>query len=279
LPLLVWVIHIRSRVSARIRRWRNTLVNLDSTELSLQTIAGAKFFKRRDREIRTSCLIKEVLENNPKAQIKDIEAEAGVNILTSQTIRNQFLMVIQMKRMMVSRLMQTQRCQAPIQSSDHSILVLVIDFHQMGVLSEMTNGSYRGRGGPAVFGMHQINGRGQPFAPERGGRGRGRGNPRGRGRGQYVPIPVFAPPPPQTPPNRGKQKKNQNRGRGGGLGFVVSPERSIIKNWDLSTRPLLKPIKFVRATERLFEANPDELLQAHQIPPHPGNYSLYRQFT
>ncbi|PVG02341.1 hypothetical protein CPB86DRAFT_725314 [Serendipita vermifera] len=147
--------------------------------------------------------------------------------------------------------------------------VLIIDFNNMGILSAMTNNSYRGRWGR---GVHQHNGRGRPFTPDRG-RGRGRGNLRGPGRGGYVPIPVVMPPPPRTPPpNRGKRKQKQaSRGRGGGLGFIASPERPMIKNWDLATRPLLKPIKFVRAKERLFEADPDELLQAHQIPPHPDD--------
>ncbi|KAG8819399.1 hypothetical protein FRC17_010467 [Serendipita sp. 399] len=62
-----------------------------------------------------------------------------------------------------------------------------------------------------------------------------------------------------------------HRGRGGGLGFVMTTERTTVKNWNLATRPLLKPIKFVRAAQRLFEADPEELLQAHQIPPHPSD--------
>jgi hypothetical protein len=85
-------------------------------------------------------------------------------------------------------------------------------------------------------------------------------------------MPVVAIQPPVTP-RRSKAQNNFSppfRGRGGGLGFVVSPERPVIKNWDLATRPLLKPIKFVRAKERLFEADPEELLQAHKIPPHPS---------
>ncbi|KAG8818391.1 hypothetical protein FRC19_010674, partial [Serendipita sp. 401] len=68
-----------------------------------------------------------------------------------------------------------------------------------------------------------------------------------------------------------------HRGRGGGLGFIMTTttttttDRTIVRNWNLSTRPLLKPIKFVRAAERLFEADPEELLQAHEIPPHPSD--------
>ena len=153
----------------------------------------------------------------------------------------------------------------------------------MSVLSgtpSSSNRGSRGRGGARGFGAHHIipgfpNGhqRGNFTPPNRG---------RGRGRGGYTPIPVVMGPPPGTPPPRSKQQKNghQNvhplfRGRGGGLGFVLSPERPGPKNWDLATRPLLKPIKFVRAKERLFEADPEELLQAHKMPPLPS-MSRYR---
>lgn len=155
-------------------------------------------------------------------------------------------------------------------------IVLVIDFNDMSALSgtpSSSNRGSRGQGGYRGFGAHHIipgppqqNYRGQSTPPYRG---------RGRGRGGYTPIPVVIAPPPSTPP-RSKQQQNGHtkhplfRGRGGGLGFILSPERPGPKNWDLATRPLLKPIKFIRAKERLFEADPEELLQAHKIPPHPS---------
>lgn len=157
---------------------------------------------------------------------------------------------------------------------DHNA-VLVIDFNDMSVLSGISHGSNsgsRGRGGARGFGAHHIipgppqqNHRGQSIPPYGG---------RGRGRGGYTPIPVVVGPPPGTPPRAKPQQNGHHtahpifRGRGGGLGFVLSPEKPGPKNWDLSTRPLLKPIKFIRAKERLFEADPEELLQAHRIPPH-----------
>jgi hypothetical protein len=64
--------------------------------------------------------------------------------------------------------------------------------------------------------------------------------------------------------------------KGGGLGFDKGPGPNTkpVGNgggrWDPATRPLLKPVKFVRAKERLFEADPDELLQAHELKPHPS---------
>lgn len=66
------------------------------------------------------------------------------------------------------------------------------------------------------------------------------------------------------------------RSKGGGLGFgdKPGPHSKPVGNgrspWDPATNPLLQPIKFVRATERLFEADPDELLQAHELKPHPS---------
>jgi hypothetical protein len=140
----------------------------------------------------------------------------------------------------------------------------------MGILSGAPNGaahSSRGRGARGarhfIPGPMQQNHRGLYTPPHRG---------RGRGRGGYIPMPIVMRPPPFTPP---RPKPHQNghpffRGRGGGLGFVLSPERPGPKNWELSTRPLLKPIKFVRAAERLFEADPEELLQAHKMPPLPS---------
>jgi hypothetical protein len=70
------------------------------------------------------------------------------------------------------------------------------------------------------------------------------------------------------------------RRKEGGLGFDNSPDPNTkpvgngSSRWDPATRPLLKPIKFVRAKERLFEANPDELLQAHELKPHPSQCLL-----
>jgi len=147
---------------------------------------------------------------------------------------------------------------------------LVLNFNDMGILSGHPNGNAQGsRGGGARGGYHVIPGpsqhnhRGQFAPPNRG---------RGRGRGAYTPIPVIMGPPPATPP---RVKAHQGghpffRGRGGGLGFILSPERPGPKNWDLATRPLLKPIKFVRAKERLFEADSEELLKAHKMPPLPS---------
>ena len=64
------------------------------------------------------------------------------------------------------------------------------------------------------------------------------------------------------------------RSKGGGLGFDNSPGPNSKPigsgRWDPATRPFLKPIKFVRAKERLFEADPDELIQAHELKPHPS---------
>jgi hypothetical protein len=151
---------------------------------------------------------------------------------------------------------------------------MVLDFNNMGALSGLTTGHSnqsrgRGRGG--------FNVNAPEFKPQfqRGAPPAFRG--RGRGRGGYVPLPAVVVPAPVTP-KRGKQQNGPSssfRGRGGGLGFVASPERPVVKSWDLATRPLLKPIKFVRAKERLFEADPEELLQAHKIPPHPSMLCCY----
>jgi len=68
------------------------------------------------------------------------------------------------------------------------------------------------------------------------------------------------------------------RSKEGGLGFDNrhGPNSKPISNgstrWDPATRPFLQPIKFVRAKERLFEADPDELLEAHELKPHPSQY-------
>src|ERR1700743_2973153 len=128
----------------------------------------------------------------------------------------------------------------------------------MSALSDPPNGAIRGSRGRGARGVRggrhfvpgpsQPNHRGVYRPPYRGG---------GRGRASYTPIPVVMAPPPSTPPGPRRSSQSQNgrplvRGRGGGLGFVISPERPDPKNRNLSTRPLLRPVNFVRAKERLF---------------------------
>ena len=66
------------------------------------------------------------------------------------------------------------------------------------------------------------------------------------------------------------------RSKGGGLGFdnKSGPNPKPVGigrgRWDPATHPLLNPINFVRAKERLFEADPEELLQAHELKLHPS---------
>lgn len=146
---------------------------------------------------------------------------------------------------------------------------LVLDFKNMGVLTEASNVPIQG-GGAYRGGRGRANGN---FASHRG---RGQWQPRGRGRGSFFPTGRDLGMPSPGPAFRGRSSPSPAmtpafRGRGGGLGFVTSPERLPPRNWDMKTRPLLRPIKFVRAAERLFEADPEELLQAHEIPPHPSD--------
>jgi hypothetical protein len=103
---------------------------------------------------------------------------------------------------------------------------------------------------------------------------------------EFVPAP--APPSKSEPKNKGKGKPNGNhesnstkaaRGRGRGLGFRAAEERPKILN--PYNRPLLIPPVFVRAKERLFEVDPEELLRAHEVPLHASTsiHCIHSQIT
>ena len=96
---------------------------------------------------------------------------------------------------------------------------------------------------------------------------------RGRGRGVLLLYDVEYLDP-YAPPNHNPSSAFRSKGSGLGSGTSPDPGSKLASNgsgrWDPATRLLLKPIKFVRAKERLFEADPDELLQAHELKPHAG---------
>lgn len=122
------------------------------------------------------------------------------------------------------------------------------------------------RGGPVL----PVNSHSHPVLVPRATNGSSNA-PRGRGRGAF---PLYAANylDPYTHSNHSPSPAL--RSKGGGLGFDSSPgpnSKPIDSGrWDPATRPFLKPIKFVRAKERLFEADPDELIQAHELKPHPS---------
>jgi hypothetical protein len=129
-------------------------------------------------------------------------------------------------------------------------------------------GRARPQGGPGL----PVNSHAHPvFVPQatRGNRN-APGGGRGRGRGA---LPLY------DADYLDHNPSQVFRSKGGGLGFhnFASPNLKPGSNgggrWDPATRPLLKPIKFVRAKERLFEADPDELLQAHELKPHSSQCS------
>ncbi len=161
------------------------------------------------------------------------------------------------------------------------ITVEVFDFNNMPTLDALSGqkpnfrGRGRGRGGP-----HRAIPRGGPVLPvnphhhpvfvPRATNG-SHNAPRGRVRGAF-PLYDGDYLDPYTHPNHNPSPAL--RSKGGGLGFDNSPGPNSMPvssgRWDPATRPFLKPIKFVRAKERLFEADPDELLQAHELKPHPS---------
>lgn len=163
------------------------------------------------------------------------------------------------------------------------ITVEVFDFNNMPTLDALSGqnpnfrGRGRGRGGqpraiPRGGPVLPVNPHYHPVFVPRATNG-SHNAPRGRGRGA-LPLYDAGYLDPYTHSNH--TPSPALRSKEGGLGFDKSPgpNSKPVGNgsgrWDPATRPFLKPIKFVRAKGRLFEADPDELLQAHELKLHPS---------
>jgi len=163
------------------------------------------------------------------------------------------------------------------------IAVEVFDFNSMPTLDVLSGQkpNFRGRG-RGRGGLHRAIPRGGPvlpvnphshpvFVPQ--GTNGSHNAPRGRGRGAF-PLYDANYLDPYTHSNHSPSPAY--RSKEGGLGFDYSPGPNSKpvgngnRRWDPATSPFLKPIKFVRAKERLFEADPDELIQAHELKPQPS---------